>query len=249
MITDFKGAAKRIEDIDLPRIGSLIGVGEDEIHAIIDVESAGSGFDSRGRPRMLFEPHIFYRELGAGSERDEAVALGLAYPKWKRNYPKDSYTRLIRAMSIDANAALRSASWGLGQIMGFNCLAAGYDSAEFMVRAFMADEENQLQAMVTFIKTTRLDDEIRAHDWAGFAKGYNGSGYAANKYDTRLAARYRFWKGKPDTKWSPKASVIEEIVKAPMPPPVSVKAPIYAGLAAALATAYVYLKSIGVPLP
>ena len=44
----FKGAAKRIDDIDLPKIGAQIGVGEDEIHALLDVESAGSGFDGKG---------------------------------------------------------------------------------------------------------------------------------------------------------------------------------------------------------
>lgn len=42
----FKGAAKRLDDIDLPRIGNRIGVDEDEIHAVREVEAAGSGFDS-----------------------------------------------------------------------------------------------------------------------------------------------------------------------------------------------------------
>jgi len=48
----FKGAARRLDDIDLPRIGHLIGVGEDELHAVIDVEARGSGFDSLGRIAM-----------------------------------------------------------------------------------------------------------------------------------------------------------------------------------------------------
>ena len=60
---DFRGAAKRLDDIDLPRLGERIGVGEDEIHAFMDVEAAGSGFDKHGRPKMLFEPHVFYRNL------------------------------------------------------------------------------------------------------------------------------------------------------------------------------------------
>ncbi|WP_245477717.1 MULTISPECIES: hypothetical protein [unclassified Mesorhizobium] len=46
----FKGAAKRITDLDIPRIGATIGVGEDEIHVFMDVEAAGSGFDRSGRP-------------------------------------------------------------------------------------------------------------------------------------------------------------------------------------------------------
>src|SRR5690606_23044511 len=94
----FKGKAKRIDDIDLSKLGARIGVGEDEIHAVIDAETSGGGFDDQGRPKMLFEPHVFYRNL-TDKKRDEAVRQGLAYHKWRRgNYPKDSYPRLERAM-------------------------------------------------------------------------------------------------------------------------------------------------------
>lgn len=48
----FKGAAKCLEDIDLLRIGSEIRVGEHEFHASMDVEVAGSGFDTTGGPRF-----------------------------------------------------------------------------------------------------------------------------------------------------------------------------------------------------
>mgnify|MGYP003466623856 FL=1 len=58
---NFKGKAAKLADIDLPRVGAMIGVGEDEIHAVLDVESAGSGFDKQVRPRMLVEPHVFWR--------------------------------------------------------------------------------------------------------------------------------------------------------------------------------------------
>ncbi|WP_166415441.1 N-acetylmuramidase domain-containing protein [Cochlodiniinecator piscidefendens] len=116
--------ADPIKNGGITRIGAKIGVGEDEIHAVLDVETRGGGFDSQGRPKMLFEPHVFYREL-SGAENAEAVNAGLAYLKWgKRKYPRDSYSRLQKAMEINPEAALRSASWGLGQIMGFcfvNC--------------------------------------------------------------------------------------------------------------------------------
>ncbi len=62
----YRGAAKRVDDIDIPRIGSRIGVGEDELQAVMDVEARSSGFDRQGRVAMLFEPHIFWRELGPG---------------------------------------------------------------------------------------------------------------------------------------------------------------------------------------
>jgi hypothetical protein len=195
----FKGKAKRLDDIDLPLIGREIGVGEDEVHAILDVESAGTGFDKQGRPKMLFEPHVFYRLLGPGPKRDKAVKLGLAYPRWKRDYPKDSYPRLLKAMEIDEDVALQSASWGLGQLMGFNAVAAGYASAKAMVLAFLDDEEHHLRAMIRFIKSMELDDELRRHDWKGFARGYNGPGFAKNGYDKKLAASFARWQKIKDT--------------------------------------------------
>ncbi len=197
---NFKGKAKRLEDIDLPLVGRLIGVGEDEVHAILDVESAGSGFDKQGRPKMLFEPHIFWRELGPGPRRDKAAAQGLAYSRWKPGaYPGDSYPRLSKALAIDENAALRSASWGLGQVMGFNCKLAGYPTAKDMVTAFLDDEDTHLAAMIRFIKATGLDDELRRRDWKGFARGYNGAGFAKNGYDWKLAAAFAKWQRIKDT--------------------------------------------------
>ena len=49
MDTIFKGASRRLEDLDRPRLGARIGVGEDEIHALLDVETSGHGFDAQGR--------------------------------------------------------------------------------------------------------------------------------------------------------------------------------------------------------
>ena len=201
---EFIGAAKRLDDIDLPAIGALIGVGEDEIHAVIDAETSGSGFDSKGRPKMLFEPHIFYRLL-SGEERDTAVKLGLAYKKWgQKRYPRDSYPRLMKAMAINDQTALMSASWGLGQIMGFNYRQAGYQTVYEMVRSFVNDEEAHLMAMIKFIEANGLDDELRAHDWCGFARGYNGPGYTRNKYHVKLEKAYNKWALIRDTPYDPK---------------------------------------------
>lgn len=197
----FHGKAERLADIDLPRVGAMIGVGEDEIHAVIDVETGnGRGFDAQGRPKMLFEPHVFYREL-TGGQQDQAVRMGLAWRKWKRDYPRDSYPRLEKAMVINEDAALRSASWGLGQIMGFNHQLAGYPSARAMVEAFLDSEADHLEAIVRFIKNSGLDDELRRHDWHGFARGYNGEKYAKNDYHNRLAAAFKKWQAIRDTPW------------------------------------------------
>lgn len=195
----FKGAAKRLDDIDLPRIGQRIGVGEDEIHAFMDVESAGFGFDSQGRPKMLFEPHVFYRHL-TGDQRDRAVKEGLAYRRWGAHpYPHDSYPRLMQAAAIDEAAALKSASWGLGQVLGENYRMLGYESPQAMVMAFMDDEEAHLKGMVDFLIANHIDDDLRAHEWAVVARVYNGPGYRSHGYHTKLAAAFKKWRGIRDT--------------------------------------------------
>lgn len=195
----FKGRAKRIDDIDLPWLGKQLGVGEDEIHAFLEAETRGSGFDAKGRPRILFERHKFYKYVNR-SKREAAVAAGLASTT-PGGYGKESdqYPKLERAMKLDERAALLSCSWGLAQVMGFNHGLAGYPTVEAMVQAFMEDEEAHLQAAVNFIRSVSLDDELRRHDWAGFALGYNGRNYRINRYDEKLAAAYAKWSRIRDT--------------------------------------------------
>lgn len=211
---NFNGLGKRLDDIDLPLVGKMIGVGEDPIHAILDTETRGSGFDSSKRPTMLFEPHVFYRLLKGAGQTDaltKACARNIAYPKWGTlPYPKESYTNLNAAYALHPNFALQSASWGLGQLMGFNFNLAGYKSTESMVVEFMQDEEFQLKAMVRFIVSAGLDDELRALDKAktrdemliaarGFAYGYNGAGFAKNGYDVKIVDSLVKWRGIKDT--------------------------------------------------
>lgn len=245
---EFRGAAKRIEDIDLPRIGAHIGVGEDEVHAILDVESSGSGFDPKGRPKMLFEPHVFFRSLPAGPLRERAVSEGLAYREWRRgNYPNDSYPRLIAAMKIDETAALKAASWGLGQVLGENHKQAGYATPQAMVAAFAADEDKHLEAMVSFIKANGIDKDLRQirakaargepitpADWAPVASRYNGSHYAEHNYHGRLAASYAKWRRIKDTPYTiedirasaAKETAAAESAIAKVPPPPDIPKPL-----------------------
>jgi hypothetical protein len=51
-------------------------------------------------------------------------------------------------------------------------------------------EGKHLEAMMNFIKSQNLDKALRSRDWVAFARGYNGSAYARNQYDKKLAAAY-----------------------------------------------------------
>ena len=223
MDLSFKGRAKRLDDIDLPKLGHRLGVGEDEMHAFVDVETRGSGFDAQGRPRILFERHKFYAYVPAG-KRAEAVNAGLA-SKTPGGYGRESeqYPKLLRAIKIDRKAAIYSCSWGLAQIMGFNHHLAGYATVEEMVEAFMEDEEAHLAAAVQFILACKLDGALRRHDWAAFAKGYNGQNYRINRYDGKLAEAFAKWQRIRDTPWTPgqpeKPASGPVAVPAPSPAP------------------------------
>jgi hypothetical protein len=191
----FKGSAAKMQPDDVVATAHELDIEPAALRAVMSVEAAGSGFDAAGRPKALFERHHFYKWLKAQPEKLEmAVEAGLAYPKWgEKPYPKGSeavYGEIQAAYEIDAEAALLSTSWGLGQIMGSNWKATGADSVVVMVREAMESEGNQLRHMANFIKSAGLIDEIQNKDWAGFAKKYNGPAYAQNQYDVKLASAY-----------------------------------------------------------
>jgi len=197
MDTQFAGAAKPLDQAGLDAALGLLGTGAAELWSVLTVETAGCGFDRYRRPRILFERHKFSTETGGRYDKD--------YPDISNPQaggygdPDTQYQRLAAAVALERKAALHSASWGIAQIMGFNAAAAGYADVEGMVAAMQESEAAQLLAMAHFLKSSRLDDALRRRDWAGFAAGYNGPGYARNQYDTRLAAAYQGLSGRlPD---------------------------------------------------
>jgi hypothetical protein len=191
---DFKGGGAPLAPEDLKTASKTLGIPVEIIATVIAVEAAGKGFDAKRRPKILFEPHIFYRELGAGSKRDAAVAQGLAYAKWgAKPYPKkmdERYTQIDAACQIDPVAALRSASWGLPQIMGFNHGAAGYTTVFDMVDDMKVSEGRQIMAFGRLLTAWELDDELRAKDWEKFALAYNGPKAIENGYPAKLRQAY-----------------------------------------------------------
>lgn len=166
------------------------------IRAVDAVECNGNGMID-GKPVILFEPHIFWKQLRAhGIDPNQYTATygDMLYPVWgTKPYPKGQaaqWARLERAVKIHQEAAWESCSWGRYQICGFNYKQAGCTTVqEFVTRMYKGDEEHLLM-FVAYIQTVHLDDELRNRDWAGFARGYNGPSYAKNNYDNRLKQAY-----------------------------------------------------------
>jgi len=53
------------------------------------------------------------------------------------------------------------------------------------------NEYEHLEAFGRFIQQFDLLEPLRRKEWAVFAKGYNGEGYAANQYDTKPEKYYQ----------------------------------------------------------
>jgi N-acetylmuramidase len=187
----------KLTEEDYKKSAKLIGCEIATIKAVSEVESNGGGFDAKGRVKMLFEPHIFWKqlkELGLTPERLIQQYPTILSPVWnKEMYGKtvdDRWNQLDLACKIHKESAYNSCSWGMFQIMGFNAKRAGFKNVFHMVDEFEIGEGKHLEGFVKYIKFTLLDDELKAKDWAGFARQYNGKLYYKNEYDKKLEKAY-----------------------------------------------------------
>jgi hypothetical protein len=193
----FQGTARALSAAGLATVSQKLGVHAPEIWTVLAVETSGCGFLPDLRPQILYERHIFNR-LTHGKYDDGDI--GDPTPGGYGPSGAHQYDRLALAIAKDRTAALQSCSWGIGQILGENYSMEGFADTEQMVAAMSASEDQQLAAMSNFLVSSRLNVPLQAHDWASFARGYNGSNYAINRYDIRLNAEFQKYSagGVPD---------------------------------------------------
>lgn len=186
-----QSASKSLRDADYQQAATTLGVEVAVIKAVATVESRGNGFLSNGKPKILFEGHWFSKFTKGQYDKSHPK---ISYQKWTKAHYRGGtaeYSRYNTAYALDATAAMKSTSWGKFQIMGFNSSKCGYGSD---VKKFVDDmyksEGLQLMAFVRFIQSTGLNKHLKARNWAAFARGYNGPGYAQNKYDVLMKQAY-----------------------------------------------------------
>jgi hypothetical protein len=173
------------------------------VKAVNEVESSGKGFFVDGRPKILFEGHVFWEQLRkAGidpASLSNASNADVLYSKWSKIHyiggPRE-YDRLEKAAGIlddpkVRTAALASASWGSYQIMGFHAVKLGYSSVQEFVDQNHIHERNHLEAFGRYITAFGCITHLRAKNWAKFANCYNGPASAQNKYDLKLGSAYQ----------------------------------------------------------
>nr|WP_279324133.1 N-acetylmuramidase family protein [Acinetobacter sp. NIPH1876] len=179
-----------------------MGISVAALRAVIEVECKGSGFNSDQTPVILFERHVFRQRLIANDKAQAAEKAMSERPdlcnKTAGGYGLYSaqHGRLNAATQYHRDSALESASWGLGQVMGYHWKSLGYPNLQNFINAMYRDEASQLDAMCRYIKVNNLVKALQNKDWKAFARGYNGPAYAKNQYDMKLANAYKKWGGK-----------------------------------------------------
>lgn len=188
---------EEVKDEDYTFAASLLGCEVKALKAVVKVETGGrGGFIADGLPQILFEGHIFWKELKARGIDPNSIKghSEILYPSWDKTKYKGGikeWDRLNEAIGISEEAALSSASWGLFQIMGNNYKAAGKGSVKEFVEENKKSEVNQFFLGISFIQSsTKILNALKKKDWATFARYYNGSGQVF-VYSNRLKEAYK----------------------------------------------------------
>ncbi len=204
---------------DFAEVADRLGCEPAQIRAVWEVESGGGWFtdvradilaldgpggflDGPHLPKILFEAHKFDAFTGGRYRKSHP---NLSSAKWNPALyvgGVGEYERLHRAMMLDRDAALRSASVGGAQIMGFNHKLAGFDTVDAFWAAMKTSERAHLDAFAAFIVNSGLLGALRKvsvyhADCVPFAKAYNGPGYKRHDppYNVRIARAYKKWRG------------------------------------------------------
>lgn len=177
-------------DADYARLAADFRLDGATIRAVAAVEGGVRGFGPDGRLVILFESRIFSRRTnGRFDETHPNVSLRSGIARYPASH-EARWAQFDEAYALDPEAAYESASYGVMQLMGFQSRSAGFETAGEYVRFMSQSEANQVEAMLRFARVHNLIDELQRHDWAGFAKGYNGPTFARNNYDDKLAEAY-----------------------------------------------------------
>ncbi|MFO0760398.1 MAG: N-acetylmuramidase family protein [Byssovorax sp.] len=193
-----EGEALTLVEADFVAAARDLDVEVAAVHAVAEVESGGrTGFDDKKRPKILFEIHLF-REHTNGRYDTSHPQLSAPYSARRRrraSYARDQWVVINEAFALDKEAAVKSASWGMFQVLGSNAFDCGWTTLQQFVTDMFTSEAQHMRAFLGFCRANGLVRHLKRHAWASFAAAYNGPSYADNAYDTKMANAYARWSG------------------------------------------------------
>lgn len=178
--------APAVTDADISTMATRLGCTAKQLRAVAKVESSGAGFDTKARPKILFERHKFHHLTGGrfpASPWNQPQGGG---------YKEDSWMKLTCAADQDVDAAFASASWGKFQVLGMHWEALGYPSPLEMAYSTVISEASHYEMLARYIEHFGLKQAIRQlsinqADNELFARLYNGPQFRKFAYHTKLA--------------------------------------------------------------
>jgi hypothetical protein len=168
----YRSFKKQLSDLDYQIAAIKLGCSASAIKAVGMIESNGNGFTSTGVVKTRLESQFLARYQAASGKAPM------------------SFLTFASAYAYDKNSAILSTSFGEFQVMGFNYKVAGYSSPQGYYNAVKDSAVSQLNSFVGFCQANKLGQYLRDKNWAAFAYRYNGAGYKANSYDSKLAYWY-----------------------------------------------------------
>ena len=180
-------------------LSSNLKINEDLLGGFILTESSSYGFVD-GKLLIRFENHEFLnRTNNSNATSIFKVENGHYYYKdgqWNAthgNGQTSEYEAFELAKTLDENTAYLAISMGLPQIMGYNHLDIGYNSAKEMFEDFSISETNQMDAFGRFIAVYKDGKLLAACQSANFyeiGQLYNGDGQTYGPELEKNAADY-----------------------------------------------------------
>ena len=171
--------------LTLQQVADRAGIPERVLRAVKHVES-------RGRPAAVrFEPHLFHRKR-------PDLAESIPYTRSTKGFSlvssETNRQALEHALTIDAETAIRSTSFGSYQVLGGYLLAAYPGPPIEAYKAFCSNPSEASDLMVAaWFKdnsTARSAANQTPPDFKRLARAYNGPNYHVHKYDERLQAAW-----------------------------------------------------------
>lgn len=178
--------AEAVTDADIAALANRLGCTAKQLKAMASVESGGNAFDNQGRPKILFERHLFHRFTGG-----RYGLTNFSNPKGG-GYSESSWDKLTRAACLDADAAFSAVSWGRFQVLGMHWQSLNYPSPIDMAYSTVTSEAGHLDMLGRYIDRNGLRAKLAAlstnpDDNRALARAYNGVRYEDFNYHVKLA--------------------------------------------------------------
>ena len=191
-----------LTELDYIEVAEELGVEVPALKAVVEIETGArhQGFWKDGKPLINFDLTMFrkmaQRNHVSLTSAQKTFPVIFSRPNISQYGSQQAaqQARLDAAMEVNELTAIQATFWGMFQIGGFNWKKCGAESAHDFVERMSRSERDQLELFAKFIINTGLVKHLAEKNWAAFARGYNGPGYARKGYHTRMANAYKKFK-------------------------------------------------------